>query len=697
MYNNTGTCDEIKPHLREYLETVSRHRGNGKYNCPVCGSGERSGGTPALQYYPETQTFSCFSCGAAGSLIDLYKAQHSTDTGTAIKELAAMYSITEPEKPKAPRKRLDDQTRAHDYYNADGSTFGRKIVYKYDDGSKNAQWFLFDPQTGQFCLNAGLQGRHAPLYDLPWILNSSGAVYITEGEKDADTLKRMGLTATTAPNGASAKWKPEEYNAALQGREVVILTDNDTAGRKYGRTVADGIQSAAQSVKLIQATDIYRDCPEKGDISDIAQIIGQAAALDALHAAVAAATEYNPATAPDDQSGEPPKVFKARCAVEVEEDNTRFVWYPYLPAGDYTVLMAPGGTGKTFFCCGIAAAISSGQGLPRYCVELDGSEYMGSAHTDPKNVLLISAEDRAPMLKKRLEASGADLSRCFILDCMDTNGLLLPAGADDTRSNATWSMLLDEYKPECVIIDPWHSFIDPKIDLNKVNAARQVLHNIAVICKDHDCSIILVSHVNKKAQGENINNAATGSSDLVNAARSALYVLSDPADDSRKIVVHTKSNYAISGKSVQFKITGGSGLEWDGFSEITRATLEEAARSKKTPTECIEDRDNADEMRHVLLEAITDMSEPGALIPVRYQTLKDEYGDMIFHGRHGKQPQRALESLKADLLARGIKLESIGKLVRERKTEDGKPGKSGKGFLISCMLTPEEMTGALPK
>ena len=99
----------------------------------------------------------------------------------------------------------------------------------------------------------------------------------------------------------------------------------------------------------------------------------------------------------------------------------------------------------------------------------------------------------------------------------------------------------------------------------------------------------------------------------------------------------------------------------------------------------------------MLLEAITDMSEPGTLIPVRYQTLKDEYGDMIFHGRHGKQPQRALESLKADLLARGIKLESIGKLVRERKTEDGKPGKSGKGFVISCMNTPEEMTGALPK
>ena len=686
MYTDTTTCDAIKPHLLEYLEEVSTPRGNGKYNCPVCGSGERSGGTAALQYYPDSNSFTCFSCGAAGTLIDLYKAHHETDTGTAIRELSAKYGIQEPEKPKAPRRRLDDQTRAHDYHNADGSLFGRKVVYKYDDGSKSASWFLFDQAAQQFSLAQGLQGRPAPLYNLPGILNSSGAVYIVEGEKDAETLRALGLTATTAPNGASAKWRTE-YNAALQGRDVVIITDNDEPGRKYGKTVANGTRGAAQSVKLIQATDIYKECPKKGDVSDIAGIMGGAWTLEAVQAAAATAAEYNPATAPDDQTGKPPKVFKARIAAEVEEDNTRFTWYPYIPAGDYTVLMAPGGTGKTFFCCGIAAAISSGQGLPMYRVDLNGDPYTERQKTAPKNVLLISAEDRAPMIRKRLEASGAALDRCFILDCMDTNGLLLPSGADDEAGNFTWNTLLDEYKPEYVVIDPWHSFIDSSVDLNKVNAARQVLHNIAVLCKNHDCSIILVSHVNKKAQGENINNAATGSSDLVNAARSALYVLSDPGDDSRKIVVHTKSNYAIAGKSLQFKITSGAGLEWDGFSEITRATLEEAARSKRTAAECLIDKESADEMRRELLQAITDMSVHGEAVSVRYQRLIDDYGSGIYSGM---KPQKALELLRGDLLARGIELTNFSKQVREG-------GKTGRGFVISCMMTPEQMAAALPK
>ena len=55
--------------------------------------------------------------------------------------------------------------------------------------------------------------------------------------------------------------------------------------------------------------------------------------------------------------------FIATSADEFGEDQTEFVWFPYIPVGDYTVLMADGGTGKTILCCGIAAAISKGKGL----------------------------------------------------------------------------------------------------------------------------------------------------------------------------------------------------------------------------------------------------------------------------------------------------------------------------------------------
>lgn len=691
MVYNDNVCDEIKPHLLEYLGTVSEQRQGNKWNCPICGSGTRSGGTPALEYYPETNTFSCFSCGAGGSLIDLYKAMHKTDTKGAIKELATKYGISEPEKPKKPRKRLDDLTRAHDYHNADGSLFARKVVYKFDDGSKSAAWFLFNPSTGQFDFNSqGLRGQHAPLYDLHRIPGSSGAVYIVEGEKDVATLQGMGLTATTAPNGASAKWQAY-YNDALAGRDIVIVTDNDDPGRKYGQTVAKGVQAIANSVKVVPSTAIYADTPKKGDISDIVGIIGQTAALEELTRATAAAPVYDPTAAAPGDPEEEPKYFEARKASEVEEDHTRFTWYPYLPAGDYSVLMAAGGTGKTIFCCGVAAAISSGEPLPEYY--LQGLE---EEKTEPKTVLLISAEDRASMLRKRLEASGANLDNCFILDCMDTNGLLLPTGEGDKAKNATWSDLLNKYKPEFVMIDPWHSFLDPSIDINKVNAVRQVLHNVAVMCKEHDCSMLLVSHVNKRAQGENANNAATGSSDLVNAGRSALQLIYDGTEggEDKRIVVHTKSNYAAAGKSVAFRITSDSGLEWDGFSEITRETLEEAARLRQKPAELLANRANVSADRHALLEAVTALSEPGKAVKIRYSQLIDDHGEDIYCG---KKPRAALESIAADLLARGITLKEYGKFIRATAEEKKAGAKDGRGFVLSCMTTPEEMTGALPK
>ena len=47
--------------------------------------------------------------------------------------------------------------------------------------------------------------------------------------------------------------------------------------------------------------------------------------------------------------------YAAKQAAQFGEDKTDFVWCPYIPIGDYTVLMAEGGAGKTVLCCGISA------------------------------------------------------------------------------------------------------------------------------------------------------------------------------------------------------------------------------------------------------------------------------------------------------------------------------------------------------
>ena len=49
---------------------------------------------------------------------------------------------------------------------------------------------------------------------------------------------------------------------------------------------------------------------------------------------------------------------------DIESTQTEWLWYPYIPRGKITLLTADPGTGKTFFCLYLAAAVSCAQSRP---------------------------------------------------------------------------------------------------------------------------------------------------------------------------------------------------------------------------------------------------------------------------------------------------------------------------------------------
>jgi putative DNA primase/helicase len=92
-------------------------------------------------------------------------------------------------------------------------------------------------------------------------------IYIVEGEKDADNAARaLGWVTTTAPDGAKS-WRPE-FNAFFAGRRVVIVPDNDTAGRDYARKVLGELKGIAAHLGVLDLRKLWPEIPDKADVTD---------------------------------------------------------------------------------------------------------------------------------------------------------------------------------------------------------------------------------------------------------------------------------------------------------------------------------------------------------------------------------------------------------------------------------------------
>ena len=91
---------------------------------------------------------------------------------------------------------------------------------------------------------------------------------------------------------------------------------------------------------------------------------------------------------------------------EIQAEEVKWLWYPYLPRGKLTIVQGDPGEGKTTFVLAVIAALTCGEALPETEQALE-----------PINVIYQTAEDGlADTIKPRLEAAGADCSRVLVID-----------------------------------------------------------------------------------------------------------------------------------------------------------------------------------------------------------------------------------------------------------------------------------------
>lgn len=172
------------------------------------------------------------------------------------------------------------------YVNLDGTVVHETVRYRNADGGKTFRQRRPHP-TAPGTYLWSLKGIDPVLYRLPQVAAAIAAqqpVFVVEGEKDADALTALGITATCNPMGAG-KWRAS-YSAWLRGARCIIVPDNDAPGRAHADTVARALAAVAASVKVLDLPGL----PPKGDAFDWLTQGGSRMALEALAAACPAWT-----------------------------------------------------------------------------------------------------------------------------------------------------------------------------------------------------------------------------------------------------------------------------------------------------------------------------------------------------------------------------------------------------------------------
>lgn len=258
--------------------------------------------------------FKCFGCGTKGDVFQFHQKRHGCDFKQALKDLAAFAGISQDAPPPAPGKKEDPGRKKRIFGNLVGTYFyhdaagnDHMMVKKYADPQNPAdKIFIQHRPNGRGGWIKGVKGHVKPLpYRLPEVVGAD-LVFVPEGEKDADALVDIGLTATTNPGGAG-KW-PDYFQDYFQDKDVVILPDNDEPGRDHAGQVAGNLHATAKSIKILELPGL----PSKGDVSDWLAMPGNGA--DALLTLVDACDLWTPPANNDSDNppGKPKKKKKQR-------------------------------------------------------------------------------------------------------------------------------------------------------------------------------------------------------------------------------------------------------------------------------------------------------------------------------------------------------------------------------------------------
>ena len=326
----------------------------------------------------------------------------------------------------------------------------------------------------------GLDGIQTIIYNLPQVVRASlrgERVVWVEGEKDADNgKKRLKLTTTTCPQGAK-HWKPH-YAGFLTGAHVVVVADNDGAGREHAEMVAKELLPFTASVKVLELPGL----PEKGDLSDWIDLGGTRKEFDRL---VSETPQFIlPTKESEFGENEYLPVKSLREVVAEAEEAPDFIVKDLLKRGELTDLSGLAKySGKTTLVMHLLKAVRT------------RDQFLGEP-TKQASVLYLT--EQGNNFREAIQNASLDL---------DDDGFVVVQHRD-VRDEG-WKDLIEKAVKVCerdyhdvLVVDTFAAFAElVGSEENNAGDIHERMEPLKKAAQSHDLAILLVRHAGKDGKG----------------------------------------------------------------------------------------------------------------------------------------------------------------------------------------------------
>jgi hypothetical protein len=175
-------------------------------------------------------------------------------------------------------------------------------------------------------------------------IEAGRTIAVVEGEKDADSLCKLGIAATCSAHGAhdpTKRQKPKWYathSEQLRGADLVVFNDNDSAGYEHADATCKLSLGVARRVRRLDLARHWPDIPKGGDVSDWLEKGGGTEAR--LRELIEQAPEYKkaenePAAAPDKGKKAADVLIELSASAEELFHAPDGTAYAAIPVGDH--------------------------------------------------------------------------------------------------------------------------------------------------------------------------------------------------------------------------------------------------------------------------------------------------------------------------------------------------------------------------